>query len=69
MCFSKAIYHKEHILKIAKMPKPMRMVWGSTVAHWLSGIINPAFISIAVMIALFIPILIVDPFFPSIPKE
>lgn len=40
------------------MPRPMRMVWGSLVAYWLSGIINPAFVAIAVMIALFIPILI-----------
>lgn len=36
----------------------MRMVWGSLIAYWLSGIINPAFVAIAVMIALFIPILI-----------
>ncbi len=43
----------------------MRMVWGSAIAYWLSGIINPAFVAIAVMIALFIPILIVDPLFPS----
>lgn len=41
----------------------MRMVWGSAVAYWLSGIINPAFVAIAVMIALFIPILISEYFF------
>jgi hypothetical protein len=34
----------------------MRMVWGSAIAYWLSGVINPAFIAIAVMIILFIPI-------------
>ncbi|TAK63505.1 hypothetical protein [Methylobacter sp.] len=45
-------------MKVIKMPRPMRMVWGSAVAYWLSGIINPAFVAIAVMIALFIPILI-----------
>jgi hypothetical protein len=46
----------------------MRMVWGGLVAYWLSGIINPAFVAIAVMIVLFIPILIVDPYFPSQPE-
>jgi len=51
------------------MPTPMRMVWGSAIAYWLAGIINPAFIAIAVMIALFIPILIADPFFPSRPED
>lgn len=56
-------------MKIVKMPKPMRMVWGSLVAYWLAGIINPAFVAIAVMITLFIPILIADPFFPNIPEE
>jgi hypothetical protein len=52
-------------LKIVKVPRPMRMVWGSAIAYWLSGIINPAFVAIAVLIALFIPILIADPYFPS----
>jgi uncharacterized ion transporter superfamily protein YfcC len=53
------------ILKIVKMPKPMRMVWGSLVAYWLADIINHAFVAIAVMIALFIPILINEYFFPA----
>lgn len=64
-----AICHRENLLKIIKMPRPMRMVWGSLVAYWLAGIINPAFVAIAVMIALFIPILIVDPLFPSRPEH
>ncbi|HEY8218874.1 MAG TPA: hypothetical protein VIF86_02125 [Methylobacter sp.] len=51
-------------MKIVKMPKPMRMVWGSLVAYWLADIINHAFVAIAVMIALFIPILINEYFFP-----
>ena len=66
---NKAIYPKEHILKIVKVPKPMRMVWGSAIAYWLSGIINPAFVAVAVMIALFIPVLIADPYFPSQPED
>lgn len=61
--------HQEFIVKIIKMPRPMRMVWGSAIAYWLSGIINPAFVAIAVMIALFIPVLIVDPYFPSRPEN
>lgn len=68
-CLNEAIFPKEHILKIVKMPRPMRMVWGSLVAYWLAGIINPAFVAIAVMIALFIPVLIVDPLFPSRPEN
>lgn len=60
---------EEHILKIVKVPKPMRMVWGSLIAYWLSGVISPAFVAIAVLIALFIPVLIVDPFFPTRPEE
>ncbi|HEY8097493.1 MAG TPA: hypothetical protein VIE65_15590 [Methylobacter sp.] len=56
-------------MKIVKMPRPIRMVWGSLVAYWLAGMINPAFVAIAVMIALYIPIIIADPYFPSIPEE
>lgn len=56
-------------MKKVKVPKPMRMVWGSLIAYWLSGVINPAFVAIAVMIALYIPILITDPYFPTKPEE
>jgi hypothetical protein len=38
----------------------MRLLCGSVIAYWLAGIINPAFIAIAVVIVLFIPILITD---------
>jgi len=54
---------------MVKIPRPMRMVWGSAIAYWLAGIVNPAFIAIAVMIALFIPVLIADPYFPGRPKD
>lgn len=47
----------------------MRMVWGSLVAYWLADIINPAFVAIAVMIALFVPILITEYFFPAAPQS
>lgn len=48
-------------MEYVKMPRPMRMVWGSLAAYWLSGVIHPAFIGIAALIALFIPILIIVP--------
>jgi hypothetical protein len=60
---------KEYILEMVKIPRPMRMVWGSAIAYWLSGVINPAFIAIAVMIALFIPVLIADPYSPCRSEE
>jgi hypothetical protein len=47
----------------------MRMAWGSLIAYWLAGIVNPAFVAIAVMIALFIPILVVEPLFPGRPES
>jgi hypothetical protein len=56
-------------VKIVKMPRPIRMVWGSLVAYWLAGIINPAFVAIAVMIALFIPILINEYCFQALPNH
>lgn len=56
-------------MNVVKVPRPMRMVWGSVIAYWLSGVINPGFVAVAVMIALFIPILIVDPYFPSQPES
>ncbi len=55
-------------MTVVKVPRPMRMVWGCLVAYWLSGVVNPGFVAIAVMIAMFIPILIVDPYFPSQPE-
>jgi hypothetical protein len=66
MCFNETIEPKEYILKVIKMPRPMRMVWGSAVAYWLSGVINPAFVAIAVMIALFIPILFAEHYSPDL---
>ncbi|MGZ4979121.1 MAG: hypothetical protein ACXV8O_18415 [Methylobacter sp.] len=56
-------------MKIVKMPTPMRMVWGSLVAYWLADIINPGFVAIAVMIALFVPILINEYLFPAAPQS
>lgn len=56
-------------MKIIKIPGPMRMVWGSLVAYWLAGIMNPAFVAIAVMIALFIPITLIVPYYPNPPEE
>jgi hypothetical protein len=38
----------------------MRLLCGGTLAYWLSHIINPAFVTIAVMIVLFIPVFLSD---------
>jgi uncharacterized ion transporter superfamily protein YfcC len=62
-------YDEESILNIVKVPRPMRMVWGSVVAYWLAGVINPAFIAVAVLITLFIPVFIIDPYFPGRPEN
>ncbi|MDO9269797.1 MAG: hypothetical protein Q7T96_11900 [Methylobacter sp.] len=56
-------------MKIVKMPTPMRMVWGSVMAYWLAGVIHPAFVAIAVMIALFVPILINEYSFSAPPNH
>jgi hypothetical protein len=56
-------------LQVVKIPRPMRMVWGGLAAYWLSGIIHPAFVAIAVMIVLFIPILINEYFKPELVLE
>lgn len=47
-------------LKLVKVPGPTRLLFGCAIAYWLSHIINPAFVSIAVMIVLFIPVFIAD---------
>lgn len=47
----------------------MRMVWGSLIAYWLAGVIHPAFVAIAVMIALFVPILINEYSFSAPPNH
>jgi hypothetical protein len=45
-----------------KFPSPIRLLCGGALAYWLAHIINPAFVAIAVMIVLFIPIFITDHF-------
>jgi hypothetical protein len=49
-------------LKVVKVPSPTRLLCGGALAYWLSHIINPAFVAIAVMIVLFIPIFVTDYF-------
>ncbi|MEI6335913.1 MAG: hypothetical protein WCS87_15240 [Methylococcaceae bacterium] len=43
-------------MKYIKAPSPARLLCGSALAYWLSGFVNPAFVAIAVMTLLFIPI-------------
>lgn len=49
-------------MKIVKVPTPTRIICGSLVAYWLSGIVSPAFVAIAVLILFFIPVFIPDYF-------
>ncbi|TAL51907.1 MAG: hypothetical protein EPN89_02625 [Methylovulum sp.] len=51
-----------------KGPGPIRILCGSAAAYWLSGIINPAFVAVAVMILLFFPVFFVDFLFPEEPS-
>lgn len=48
-----------------KEPGSMRLLLGGLLAYWLSGIINPAFIVIAVMILLFFPVFFVEFLYPE----
>jgi hypothetical protein len=43
-----------------KMPSFTRLLIGGLAAYWLSTIMNPAFVAIAVLVILIIPILTVD---------
>ena len=43
-------------MKYIKAPGPGRLLCGSALAYWLSGFVNPAFVAIAVMTLLFIPV-------------
>lgn len=46
-----------------KMPSFTRFLIGGLIALWLSSIMNPAFVAIAVLVVLIIPILSVDNIF------
>ena len=62
---------KTKIIKVKtvdiKAPGPMRILCGSAAAYWLSGIISPGFVAIAVMILLFFPVFFIDFLFPEQP--
>jgi hypothetical protein len=49
-------------VNIVKAPGPMRLLCGGALAYWLSHIINSAFVGIAVMIVLFVPVFLHDYF-------
>lgn len=53
-------------MEIIKMPRPIRWIWASFGAYWLSNIIHPGFFSVAIMALLMIPIIIADVFFPPL---
>jgi hypothetical protein len=47
-------------MNIIKIPSPMRLLCGALLAYWLSGIMHPGFVAIAVLILLFIPVFYPD---------
>lgn len=55
----------EKIKKVTylKMPSFTRFLIGGLIAWWLSSIMNPAFVAIAVLVILIIPVLTVDNIF------
>ncbi len=50
---------------LVKMPSFTRLLIGGLAAYWLSTIMNPAFVAIAVLVVLLIPILTVDSIFSN----
>lgn len=52
----------EKVIKV-RMPSFTRLFIGGLAAYWLSTIMNPAFVAIAVLVILMIPILTVDNIF------
>jgi hypothetical protein len=56
-------------LNHVKVPSPLRFLCGSALAYWLSHIINPAFVGIAVMFVLFIPIILTEYYSDKIDQE
>lgn len=56
-------------VNLVKVPGPIRLLCGGTLAYWLSHIINPAFVAIAVMIVLFIPVFLSNYFYVLINAE
>lgn len=56
---------KGHKLALVKMPSFTRLLIGGMMAYWLSTIMNPAFVAIAVLVILLIPILTVDNMFSN----
>jgi len=50
-------------LKVIKIPGPSRLVMASLCAYWLSGIVNSAFIGIAMLFLLLIPVVLAEFYF------
>jgi len=54
---------KEKKITLVKIPSFTRLLIGGLAAYWLSTIMNPAFVAIAVLVILLIPVLTVDNIF------
>lgn len=55
---------KQQFIQV-RMPSFTRLLIGGLIAYWLSTIMNPAFVAIAVLVVLLIPILTVDNIFSA----
>lgn len=47
-------------MELAKIPGPMRVVWGSIGAWWVGQLLNPGFFSIAILMLTLMPVLIFE---------
>lgn len=52
-------------MKIIKLPRPTRLIFGSLGAFWLAVAIHPGFNSVGIIILLLIPVLIFELFYPQ----
>lgn len=47
-------------MKVVKIPGPSRLLVASVCAYWLAGVIHSAFVGIAVLILLLIPVVLAE---------
>ncbi len=50
-------------MEMTKIPGPMRVIWGSIGAWWVGHLLNPGFISIAILMLCLVPVLIFELYF------
>ncbi len=50
-------------MELTKIPGPMRVIWGSIGAWWVGHLLNPGFISIAILMLCLFPVLVFELYF------